>query len=138
MAHDPVARTSAPPIRRWTLQLPKDVPAARTARAALEEWIVGAPRELADAARSVVTELVTNAVRYGRAPIELAVEDHGRRLRIEVTHAGSGRSRTHFKPLAPGRGLQIVAALVDDWGTSEDLSHAWCELAVPAHALAAD
>lgn len=138
MPHDPVSRDSAPPIRRWTVQLPKDVPAARTARAALEEWIAGTPRELADAARSVVTELVSNAVRYGRAPIQLAVEDHGDRLRIEVTHAGSGRAQARFKPAAPGRGLQIVAALVDDWGTSEDLSHAWCELTLPAHAIAAD
>jgi anti-sigma regulatory factor (Ser/Thr protein kinase) len=126
-----VPRPAAGAARRWSLQLPKDAPAARTARGAVGEWLAGAPAESVAAARSVVTELVSNAVRYGRAPIGLSVEHLGDRLRIEVTHAGTGRPRARFEPRARGRGLQIVAAQADSWGTSEDLSHVWVELRVP-------
>jgi anti-sigma regulatory factor (Ser/Thr protein kinase) len=131
MPQDPVPRPAERPLRRWTLQLPKDAPAARTARAAVDEWL-GATSEPAGALRSVVTELVSNAVRYGRAPIQLSLEDFGDRIRVEVTDAGAGRSSARFQPRAPGRGLQIVAGLADRWGTSADFSHAWCEVAAPA------
>jgi len=126
-----VPRPAAGAARRWSLQLPKDAPAARTARGAAGEWLAGAPAESLAAARSVVTELVSNAVRYGRAPIGLSIQDLGDRIRIEVTHAGTGRPRARFQPRARGRGLQIVAAQADSWGTSEDLSHVWVELRVP-------
>jgi hypothetical protein len=35
-----------------------------------------------------------------------------------------------LQPRTLGRGLQIVAALADSWGTSDDLSHVWAELRV--------
>jgi anti-sigma regulatory factor (Ser/Thr protein kinase) len=132
MPQDPVSRSSPAESRRWSLQPPQDAPAARTARSAVGEWLAGVPAEPVGAARSVVTELVSNAVRYGRAPIQLSIEDLGDRLRIDVEHAGTGRSRSRFQPRTLGRGLQIVAALADSWGTSEDLSHVWAELRVRA------
>jgi anti-sigma regulatory factor (Ser/Thr protein kinase) len=131
MAQDPVSRPAPDAARRWRLQLPKDAPAARTARTAVGEWLAGAPAEATGAARSVVTELVSNAVRFGRAPIGLSVEDLGDRIRIEVDHAGTGRSRARFQPRTRGRGLQIVAAQAESWGTNGDLSHVWAELRVP-------
>src|SRR3954471_1051345 len=118
MAWDPVSRSGQEAARRWSLQLPRDAPAARTARVAVGEWLAGKPQEPVGAARSVVTELVSNAVRYGRAPIRLSAEDLVGRLRIEVDHAGTGSSPSRFHPRTRARGLQIVAALADSWGTS--------------------
>ena len=130
MPQDPVPRPPESAARRWSLELPRDAPTARAARGAVGDWLSDAPPERLDAARSVVTELVSNAVRYGRAPIGLSVEHLGDRIRIEVTHAGTGRPRARFEPRARGRGLQIVAAQAESWGTSEDLSHVWVELRV--------
>jgi anti-sigma regulatory factor (Ser/Thr protein kinase) len=130
MPQDPVSRAGGATARRWNLQLPKDAPATRTARRAVAEWLGDAHANSVGATRSIVTELVSNAVRYGRAPIRLSVEDLGDRIRVEVDHAGTGRSRSRFQPRTLGRGLQIVAALADSWGTSDDLSHVWAELRV--------
>lgn len=58
--------------RRWSIRLPKDVPAVRTARSALDRWLNATGVETADAADSIVTELVANAVALGRPPIEHA------------------------------------------------------------------
>ncbi|SEG85782.1 Anti-sigma regulatory factor (Ser/Thr protein kinase) [Actinacidiphila yanglinensis] len=88
---------------------------------------------LMDDAKLLVSELVTNALRYGRgAEVEfrlvitlqgllLAVNDGSdRRPRLEV--AGSS-SET-------GRGLFLVAALADDWAVSPDGTTTWCTLSL--------
>jgi len=76
---------------RWSLMLPMEVPAVRTARAAVEDWLAGMPAQLRDDARSVVTELVANAVRYGEPPIRLAVGRESRGGRIDVWEDGAKR-----------------------------------------------
>jgi anti-sigma regulatory factor (Ser/Thr protein kinase) len=100
----------------------------RTARGAADAWLGDAPPEVTSAVRSVVTEFVSNAVRYGRPPIELSLADDGDRIRIGVADAGTSRSSAHRDPGTPGRGLQIVAGLADRWGISDDRSSSWCEL----------
>ena len=57
--------SDVPGPRRQSLLLPKDVPASRTARSALGGWLSCVDRPTVDAARSIVTELVANAVRFG-------------------------------------------------------------------------
>jgi anti-sigma regulatory factor (Ser/Thr protein kinase) len=87
---------------------------------------------LADA-KLLVSELVTNAVKYGGdGPVRLVVrsEDSGR-LRIEVVDRGSG-----FVPMARDRpstevggwGLHLVQTLTDAWGVYEGSAHVWLEM----------
>jgi two-component sensor histidine kinase len=66
----------------------------------------------------VVSELVTNAIRYGRPPIRLRLI-HDRALLCEVSDASSTtphqrRARVYDEG---GRGLLLVAQLAEHWGT---------------------
>ncbi|MDQ1385544.1 MAG: hypothetical protein QOG65_2923 [Actinomycetota bacterium] len=88
-----------------------------------------------DRAALVVSELVANAVLHGVAPIQLHVDVDGM-LRIEVSD-GDCFGLVHARPaetdLPGGRGLRIVDALADDWGTRVD-EHGktvWAQLQEP-------
>ena len=74
--------------------------------------------ELEFTAELVVSELVTNAIRYGRPPLRLRLI-HDRTLLCEVTDDSSTtphlrRARTYDEG---GRGLLLVAQLARHWGT---------------------
>jgi anti-sigma regulatory factor (Ser/Thr protein kinase) len=128
-----VARRSArswPPATpgRWSMQLPKDAPAVRTARTAVGDWLVAAPARLRDDARSVVTELVANAVRYGQPPIRLTIERTARGVRIDVADAGASRPAYARGGSSSGWGLRIVDALAADWKIADNASRVCCVL----------
>ncbi|UQX01252.1 ATP-binding protein [Streptomyces sp. RerS4] len=90
-------------------------------RELLAEWKVDG--EPADAAELLLSELVTNAVRYARAPrgreIGVRVARYEGVLRVEVADAGE---RVELTPQVAGegdergRGLAIVAAVAERWG----------------------
>ncbi len=100
--------------------------------------------ELEFTAELVVSELVTNAIRYGRPPVKLRLI-HDRTLLCEVCDAGG--TTPHLRRARVfdegGRGLLLVAQLADHWGTrrSRRGKTVWAELndsATPAFpALAA-
>ncbi|MFE4982031.1 MULTISPECIES: ATP-binding protein [unclassified Streptomyces] len=66
----------------------------------------------------VVSELVTNAIRYGAAPITLRLIRGERTLICEVTDgAPTAPHLRHAKAVDEGgRGLQICGSLADSWG----------------------
>ena len=72
----------------------------------------------------ILSELVTNAVTHGIAPIELMVSDTDGALRIEVsdgdTHIPRPASQNPNTDHVGGRGLRIVDSLADLWGTMTD------------------
>ncbi|MFF2166654.1 SpoIIE family protein phosphatase [Streptomyces sp. NPDC058175] len=97
---------------------PAEVASARAlVRGKLEEW------ELDDATfvvELVVSELVTNAIRYGSPPVSLRVlRDLDRTLICEVSDGGhtSPHLRRAGNEDEGGRGLFLVAQLTDMWGT---------------------
>jgi anti-sigma regulatory factor (Ser/Thr protein kinase) len=80
----------------------------------------------------VVSELVTNAVRYGGPPITLEVSPGDGTARVEVSDgtatAPTPRGRDLFA--TGGRGLELVMHLTRAWGWSplEGGKVVWCEV----------
>ena len=88
--------------------------ARRITRTALAAWDA---HDLVDSAETVVSELVTNALQYGRGPVDLTLALTGRHLRIAVTDEGTSLPvpREAAEDAQSGRGLSIVGMLVESW-----------------------
>lgn len=120
-------------VAEW--ELPADPVAAGQARdlaiQQLHDWGL---EELAFATELVVSELVTNAVRYAEGPVQVRLI-RDRTLLCEV--ADSGHTSPHLRHSGEddegGRGLFIVAQLVQRWGTRYTRSGKtiWTEQAFP-------
>ncbi|WP_137991017.1 PAS domain-containing protein [Streptomyces vilmorinianum] len=85
------------------------------------------------AVKVVVSELVTNAIRYGAAPITLRLIRGESRLTCEVSDAApTAPHLRHAKAIDEGgRGLHICASLAANWGVRyvEDGKTVWAEIA---------
>lgn len=85
-----------------------------------------------DSALLVISELVTNAVRFGAGPVTVRLVRSGGRLSCEVGDAGDGRPRLRRGELLDddGRGLHVVHKLTTRWGVRwADAGKAvWAEL----------
>ncbi|WP_065964017.1 SpoIIE family protein phosphatase [Streptomyces sparsogenes] len=124
---------SADSVGDWQLPSePKSVGRARElARAQLESWGMD---ELADTTELLVSELVTNALRYGEGEIRLRLL-LDRTLVCEVWDGGlvQPRRRRARDTDEGGRGLQLVGLLSAGWG-SRRTPHGktvWFELPLP-------
>jgi anti-sigma regulatory factor (Ser/Thr protein kinase) len=123
-------------------ELPADPRAAGRARRLVTELLACWGRgEDAEVARLLVSEVVTNAVRFAgshdRLQIHLAA--HADRVRIAV------RDGSALRPIVKaardddeaGRGMHLVAALASEWGVLDGPSgpepgkQVWFELATP-------
>ncbi|MFE7276892.1 ATP-binding protein [Streptomyces sp. NPDC057623] len=103
----------------------------RITRAQLDGWDL---TTLADDATLAVSELVTNAVRYGKGrPVGLRVRCSAGELRIEVTDGSPTPARMRSADAADedGRGLLLVAAVSKEWGVSSDGTMTWCSITIP-------
>jgi anti-sigma regulatory factor (Ser/Thr protein kinase) len=105
-----------------TLELPHDTRAAGIARRFVEENSDHLPSELVEDAQLLVSEIVGNAVRYGRPDITLRVRLHPPGIGVEVIDTGGALPQVPGEPPPPtqpsGRGLLIVDALATAWGVS--------------------
>ncbi|MEU8975696.1 SpoIIE family protein phosphatase [Streptomyces monashensis] len=105
-------------IARW--DVPSEPAAVSVARAdatrQLAEWRL--PDAVSADVKLVISELVTNAVRYGTAPITLRLL-YDRTLTCEVSDTSS--TAPHLRYAAEedegGRGLFLIARLSERWGT---------------------
>jgi hypothetical protein len=77
------------------------------------------PRETAEAAELMTSELATNAVRHAHSDFELAIHCSQRDIRIEVSDSGQDQPtlRSPMPHERSGRGLRIVQEPSDTWGT---------------------
>ena len=81
----------------------------------------------------LVSELVTNSVKYGAAgDLKLQIDADGpTKLRVEVINQGASfepkkRSRPATEP--GGWGLHLVETLADSWGVHAGSTHVWFEI----------
>lgn len=105
------------------------------ARRAVRDWLRSAGLHIHEpTAELLVSELVTNALRHGRPPVELRLNAAPEKvLRIEVLDTADGADpvQSHAAlDAVSGRGLGIVAALAVRWGTEhlDSGKVVWAEL----------
>ncbi|MFG2003964.1 SpoIIE family protein phosphatase [Spirillospora sp. NPDC048911] len=137
-----LARLPATPVATARTDLPGRPEAVADARhfcaATLASWAALRPRTsampgtLIDTAVLLTSEIVTNAVRHAQGPVDLVLRHSERELTIQVS------DRSTLQPQArlagpddeTGRGLQLVDALADRWGSrpSNDGKTIWCTI----------
>jgi serine/threonine-protein kinase RsbW len=124
----------------WQQTGPESLAAARAAvRGALAQWGLAG---VADEVTLMASELVANACVHGVPPVTLRLAlregPAGSELACEVTDVGPGMPAptTASQDGEHGRGLAVVAALADQWGTRPRRpgTAAWFRLAVPGGA----
>lgn len=113
----------------------------RSSPSAGREFVAAATAGLSSGVREqiglMVSELATNSLVHAASGFEIRIDRTDTQIRIEVTDVGTGhptlRSPATTEP--HGRGLQIVRALSDSWGTIEGPDQVgktvWFELKLP-------
>lgn len=105
--------------------------APREARQRVREHL--GEHERIEDATLLVSELVTNAVKYGpeEGEIRLIVAREGGRTRFTVHDPGRGplpEMRAEDDPEPGGHGLRLVDTLSDRWGVERGSTRVWFEL----------
>ncbi|MGA5193614.1 ATP-binding protein [Streptomyces exfoliatus] len=130
------------PTSHFSVLLSPTPRGARLARLLAAEWMRDheVPYGVTEAATQVVAELATNAATHGRVAgrsFRLALLGHEDTLRIEVTDTRA-ETLPRIQRTCPegdsGRGLLLVEALTDRWGTTlgpVPRKTVWAELDLP-------
>ncbi|MFI1658170.1 SpoIIE family protein phosphatase [Streptomyces sp. NPDC020472] len=132
-----VARTHAlDPDHVATMDLPSDPAAVSGARGFASDVLTAwGLEELSFTTELVVSELVTNAIRYGKSPIQLRLVLQTT-LTCEVSDASSTAPHLRRARIFDegGRGLLLVAQLTERWGARHNREGKviWAEQALPA------
>ncbi|MDR6975258.1 serine phosphatase RsbU (regulator of sigma subunit)/anti-sigma regulatory factor (Ser/Thr protein kinase) [Streptomyces sp. 3330] len=117
----------------WRLPARDDAPARARAHvcALLRQWRTRT--DTRDDVRLLVSELVTNAVRFATGPVTVRLIRAGHGLLCEVGDTGNGRPRLSRGGLLDdgGRGLHIVHRLTTRWGVrwTDTGKVVWAEIA---------
>jgi anti-anti-sigma factor len=112
----------------WSVVVEPTPEAPRLARHGLGEWLVErVPIRVRENALVVVTELVTNAVLFGRPPIEVQASLADDVLALEVADRGDSRPRRRVPVEGGGIGLNLVHFMADRVTIDADRSHVRCE-----------
>jgi anti-sigma regulatory factor (Ser/Thr protein kinase) len=116
-----------------TVDIQRDLRAPASARRAVESLSGRVADDLLDDVRLLVSELITNSVKYGgKETVTLKIEvESPHKLHVEVIDGGSG-----FVPMARSRpvtqvggwGLYLVQSLSSRWGVHEGLTHVWFDM----------
>jgi anti-sigma regulatory factor (Ser/Thr protein kinase) len=114
------------------LTLERTADAPREARGHVRNHRCLEPDRVEDAVL-LVSELVTNAVKYGpeHEAIRLIIASNDRRSRFTVHDLGLGplpEMRDQTDPAPGGHGLRLVDMLADRWGVERGSTRVWFEL----------
>ena len=119
---------------QFSFQFPPADDAPAQARAALEVFDQILAPEVLEDLQLVVSELVTNSVKFGpkrSITLSLQIEAHGR-VRGEVIDQGDGErakvEMTTEPTVAGGWGLHLVDQVAVNWGVHEGSTHVWFEI----------
>jgi anti-sigma regulatory factor (Ser/Thr protein kinase) len=123
---------------RLRQEFPLDPSAPRRARLLLDGLRAQVGDDVVDAARLVVSELVTNSVRHGGEGGTVVVEIAGDDERVRVEAASpSGQSEPRlvepgYRGGGGGLGLRLVDSLASRWGVCArgDMTVVWAEIAL--------
>ena len=99
---------------------PASVGAARRfVRRALEDWGLDG---LTDTVVLLTSELATNAILHARTAFAVVVSRSAAQVRVDVLDGStvSLRNRQPSAMAGTGRGVNMVAALADNWGATPD------------------
>ena len=116
----------------YSLEFPRTLEAPAQARDALARLEPSLPEHVLPDMTLLVSELVTNSVKYGGdGPVRLEITHADDKIRTEIIDQGVG-----FTPVerdgdlsrVGGWGLHLVDQLTDDWGTYEGSTHVWFEI----------
>ena len=105
------------------LELPAVATSASEARKIVRDALSGAESDdSVDAAQVAISEIVTNALVHAGTPMRLRVLLQGSALRVELRDGSPHlpRRRDYSTVAATGRGLHMVAEMVDRWGAYPD------------------
>ncbi|MFD9303342.1 SpoIIE family protein phosphatase [Streptomyces sp. NPDC060048] len=136
-----LVRTQAlAPGRVCTWELPPDPAAIATARARTRRQLAAwGLDELSLTTELIVSELATNAVRYGTPPLTLRLINGDRTLAFEVSDSSPVSPHLRHAQTSDegGRGLFICAELTQAWGVrfGENSKTIWTEQALPPRGL---
>lgn len=118
-----------------TLTLDRTTDAPRQARAHVRALGLELGLERTDDATLLVSELVTNAVKYGPedGDIRLIVDQDAARTRFTVHDPGAGplpemRPAASMTQHGGGHGLRLVDTVSDRWGVERGSTRVWFEL----------
>jgi anti-sigma regulatory factor (Ser/Thr protein kinase) len=116
------------------LTLQRTVAAPRAARERVRQFAARLGATRTEDAELLVSELVTNAVKYGpeEGEIRLIVGIEDTRLRVTVHDTGAGplpamRPLERLPHQGGGHGLRLVEKISDRWGVQRGSTRVWFE-----------
>jgi anti-sigma regulatory factor (Ser/Thr protein kinase) len=115
-----------------SVELPRTPKAPFLARRALDDLEGRLAPEVLPDMRLLVTELITNSVKYGgEGPVRLEVQASSESVRAEIIDQGVGftpKVRDNDLDRVGGWGLHLTEHLTSRWGTYEGSTHVWFEI----------
>jgi anti-sigma regulatory factor (Ser/Thr protein kinase) len=115
-----------------SVELPRTPQAPFLARRALDDLDGELDPEVLPDLRLLVSELVSNGVKYGGdGPVRLEVQTGNESVRVEIIDQGAGftpKVRDGDLDRVGGWGLHLTEHLTSRWGTYEGSTHVWFEI----------
>ena len=113
------------------LSLDRTVDAPRRARDEIRALTAELGEERSEDAMLLVSELVTNAVKYGgEGPVEIVLDRTGGRARFTVRDRGGPGPLPEIREpgkAGGGHGLRLVDSIADRWGVEHGSTIVWFE-----------